>query len=251
MTRLSMGVLLALIGILSSLYVGRVNADTVLISDDIRPALNDSLLWGPYRSNLYFGVRPRIPRSLLTGLLWAKVEDFQSVQTNFRHTCEQHEGMAGYGWDEYDPRIGGRQVIHDAGNMIDITTEFAKVPGGRHGGSWGVRIKGSPRSEAPPDLKTTVVFYAGIEGLGSLEIANEEEALGYEGTVTIKGQTPESVLGDFRLDITQDSGGKKNAHPRRTHPSYDDKPLARTLVKSLQVPEEALWQAKCESFLSR
>lgn len=41
---------------------------------------NDSLLWGPYRPNLYFGVRPRIPKSLLTGLMWANVDDFRNAQ---------------------------------------------------------------------------------------------------------------------------------------------------------------------------
>jgi mannosyl-oligosaccharide glucosidase len=41
---------------------------------------NDSLLWGPYRPNLYFGVRPRLPKGLVTGLLWAKVDSFDSVQ---------------------------------------------------------------------------------------------------------------------------------------------------------------------------
>lgn len=41
---------------------------------------NDSLLWGPYRPNLYFGVKPRLPKSLLTGLMWAKVDEYQSVQ---------------------------------------------------------------------------------------------------------------------------------------------------------------------------
>ena len=41
---------------------------------------NDSLLWGPYRPNLYFGIKPRIPKSLSLGLLWAKVDDFQTVQ---------------------------------------------------------------------------------------------------------------------------------------------------------------------------
>lgn len=43
---------------------------------------NESLLWGPYRPNLYFGVRPRIPKSLTTGLLWAKVDNFQGVQNS-------------------------------------------------------------------------------------------------------------------------------------------------------------------------
>lgn len=45
-------------------------------------ASNQSLLWGPYRPNLYFGVRPRVPKTLLMGLLWASVEDYQSVQTS-------------------------------------------------------------------------------------------------------------------------------------------------------------------------
>src|SRR5205809_2828071 len=43
---------------------------------------NSSLLWGPYRPNLYFGVRPRIPQSFLASLLWARVEDYQSVQNS-------------------------------------------------------------------------------------------------------------------------------------------------------------------------
>jgi mannosyl-oligosaccharide glucosidase len=27
--------------------------------------------WGPYRPNLYFGVRPQVPETLLMGLMWA------------------------------------------------------------------------------------------------------------------------------------------------------------------------------------
>jgi mannosyl-oligosaccharide glucosidase len=49
---------------------------------DIEKATNASLLWGPYRPNLYFGVRPRIPKSLMGGLLWTRVEDYSSVQTS-------------------------------------------------------------------------------------------------------------------------------------------------------------------------
>jgi mannosyl-oligosaccharide glucosidase len=54
---------------------------------EIEKATNDSLLWGPYRPNLYFGVRPRIPKSLMGGLLWTKVEDYSSVQNSkFTHS---------------------------------------------------------------------------------------------------------------------------------------------------------------------
>jgi mannosyl-oligosaccharide glucosidase len=73
----------------------------------------------------------------MMGLLWARVEDYVTVQDNFRYTCEQHEGMAGYGWEEYDARTGGRQVVHDAGNQIDITTSFFKD---MESGNWGARI---------------------------------------------------------------------------------------------------------------
>ncbi|KAI9865035.1 MAG: Processing alpha glucosidase I [Vezdaea acicularis] len=160
-------------------------------------------------------------------------------RADFRHTCEQNEGMLGYGWDEYDTRTGGRQVVHDSGNKIDLTTEFVKIPGGTNGGNWAVRIKGSPRDDASADLKTTVVFYAAIEGLGSLSVEGDD-ALGFEGDVTIEGKSPE--LGEFKIDIT--TGSKSNKYPIHAHPSHREKPLDRTRVDSLQLPDQALWQAK-------
>jgi mannosyl-oligosaccharide glucosidase len=151
--------------------------------------------------------------------------------------------MAGYGWEEYDVRHGGRQVIHDAGNDLDLTIDFIKAPGGSHGGSWGARIKGKPRENAPTPLVTTMIFYAGLEGMGGLDISNERDPLGYKGRVTIEGQSLD--LGDFKIEITE--GPRTNRYPPPTHESYDEKPLDRTMVASFQVPEEALWQAKRKS----
>lgn len=151
--------------------------------------------------------------------------------------------MAGYGWDEYDVRHGGRQTIHDAGNSIDITTEFVKIPGGQHGGSWGVRVKGIPREDAPARLISTVLFYAGMEGFGSLSVQNEKDDLGIVGSVTMEGSSNE--LGDFKIEITE--GPNTNLHPPRNHKSYEEKPLDRSIVASLMVPEGAMWQAKCTS----
>ncbi len=158
----------------------------------------------------------------------------------FRYTCEQNEGMAGYGWEEYDTRQGGRQTIYDAGNKIDITTEFVKFPGGEHGGGWGVRVRGVPREDAPENLFTSMVFYGAMEGLGSLQVANEVDPMGYEGTVSLKGESQE--LGDFTIDIT--AGPDTNKHPAETHKTYGEKPLDRTMVASMRVPENAMWQAK-------
>lgn len=160
--------------------------------------------------------------------------------SDFRHTCEQHEGMDGYGWDEYDVRSGGHQTIHDAGNNIDITTEFVKIPGGTHGGSWAVRVKGTPREDAPLRLITTVLFYAGMEGFGSLSVRNEADELGIEGAVTLEGSSNE--LGQFTIEVTE--GPDSNSYPPKTHPSHAEKPSERTLVASFQVPDEQMWQAK-------
>lgn len=148
--------------------------------------------------------------------------------------------MAGYGWDEYDVRLGGRQTIHDAGNNVDITTEFVKIPGGAHGGSWGVRVKGTPREDAPEHLVTSVIFYAAMEGLGSLQVSNEADDLGIEGTVRMEGSSHE--LGDFAVEVTE--GPETNRHPPRSHKSSASKPLDRTIVSSLQVEEANIWQAK-------
>jgi mannosyl-oligosaccharide glucosidase len=222
-------------------------ADQSLV--DIERASNQSLLWGPYRPNLYFGVRPRVPESLLMGLMWAKVDDYQSVQNNFRHTCEQHEGMAGYGWERYDPRHGGIQTVHDAGNKIDITTSFFKdSSAGEKGGNWGVRVKGTPRSDAPPDLKSTMLFYTIMEGppglYNRLETKGSKEQLdeGFEGDVTIEGQ--HYALGEFKISIKGDAEDSENKHPSHDHPSRLEKSLEKTFVHSETLPAEALWQMK-------
>ncbi|KIX09099.1 uncharacterized protein Z518_00177 [Rhinocladiella mackenziei CBS 650.93] len=214
-----------------------------IASDASATASNDTLLWGPYRPNLYFGVRPRLSNSLTTGLLWANSDSYSTTQRNFRHTCEQNEGMAGYGWEEYDVRNGGRQVIHDTENKIDLTIDFVKVPGGQHGGSWAARIKGTPRADAPDTLVTTMIFYAGMEGLGELlSTASEPDP---DGVVTLRGQTND--LGEFDITFTE---SPENLLPYKTHPSWDAKPLDRPLMCSLQLPPEALWQAKNIAFAS-
>ncbi|TVY57315.1 putative mannosyl-oligosaccharide glucosidase [Lachnellula suecica] len=211
--------------------------DSSILSKEYARSTNESLLWGAYRPNLYFGVKPRIPDSLTGGLMWAKVDNYQDVQNNFRHTCEQGDDIKGYGWDEYDARTGGTQTIHDVANGIDITTMFVKVPGGSHGGSWATRVRGVVRKDAPTDLKTSVVFYATLGGLGSLEVENIEPA-GYEGDVTLKGES--KGLGQYKLGVTAGRG----YHPKHEHPTYDGKPLDRTIVNSQTVHKDILWQAK-------
>ena len=99
--------------------------------------------------------------------------------------------MNSYTWTEYDPREGGVQVIKDGFNNVQITAEFLKVPGGDHGGSWAVRVKGEPidkgkhcsylfvllilpfRAENISHVST--IFYFGLEGLGGLELETHQD----------------------------------------------------------------------------
>lgn len=60
--------------------------DEGVLNAEIGRLNNQSLLWGPYRPNLYFGVRPRIPKSVTTGLLWAKVDNYVDVQNSKNKT---------------------------------------------------------------------------------------------------------------------------------------------------------------------
>jgi mannosyl-oligosaccharide glucosidase len=211
-------------------------SDSHLFDKEHARTLNASLLWGPYRPNLYMGVKPRLDRSLLTGLIWARVDDFQTAQNSFRHSCEQSDDMAGYGWEEYDARTGGRQVVYDRHNGIDLVTEFAKTDDGLH---WGLRVKGQLRQGTPKDLKSTIVFYIANEGLGEVEVTNERDAHGVEGDVELKGRTPD--LGAFSVTVTAPPGFD---FPAPLANGDDEKPLDRTLVRSVTEMSSEIWQAK-------
>lgn len=67
-----------------------------------------------------------------------------------RHACDQGDKLDSYTWTEYDPREGGVQVLKDSFNNVQITTEFLKVAGGEHGGSWAARVKGEPIKSGMP-----------------------------------------------------------------------------------------------------
>ncbi|KAI5461508.1 family 63 glycoside hydrolase [Mariannaea sp. PMI_226] len=213
------------------------NAASVLTAEFGRQN-NQSLFWGPYKPNLYFGVQPRTPNALSTGLMWGKVNSYEDIQQGFRYTCEQGEDIHGYGWDEYDARTGGVQTIHDEGNNVDITTSFVKFPGGSHGGSWAARIKGEIRSDAPKDSKTMLFYYIAQEGEGELGTDGAGSPAGFEGDVTFKGNS--KALGDYTILVTKGTGD----HPATNHELFPHRKGENTVVLSANIPSEAIWQGK-------
>ena len=71
----------AILGLSLSPHAAAQDDPSILLGE-IGRASNESLLWGPYKPNLYFGVRPKIPKSLSAGLMWVKADNFQDVQNS-------------------------------------------------------------------------------------------------------------------------------------------------------------------------
>ncbi|EJD02084.1 glycoside hydrolase family 63 protein [Fomitiporia mediterranea MF3/22] len=201
---------------------------------------NDSqdLLWGTYRPNLYFGLRPRLPQSLLTGLIWYGTQDFRSFQ-NARHACEQGDGLAGYTWTEHDPREGGVQVLNDPMNNVKVTTELLKVNGGEHGGSWAARVKGEPLDPEIPS-RTSFIFYFGVDGLGGIDMDTDEDENGLEGTVKFSGSTPD--LGDFSIRV--EDGPNNNFVTNAPHAHAFAERIGKTHFLGLRMPPGEIWRAR-------
>lgn len=191
---------------------------------------NSSLLWGPYRPNLYFGIRARTPESPLMGLMWARGHGSSLAEKNLRHTCEQSDNMDGYGWTAYDPRHGGSQVVHDVGNGLNVTTEFFRPPGPQHQHSWGARIKAQPRANADKAVKSTAIFYISLEDMHS-NPSTSLQCRSVDNAVRCDGRT--ASLGGFQLRVQRARSTSSNYQPIVT-------------VHSVSVPDETLWQAKCK-----
>ena len=82
----------------AALAAGAVaTGDASILTSEIGRQNNQSLFWGPYKPNLYFGVRPRVPESLWTGLMWGKIETYADVK----------DGRQKNFWLEHDCMIGG------------------------------------------------------------------------------------------------------------------------------------------------
>ncbi|KAI9245829.1 glycoside hydrolase [Phascolomyces articulosus] len=129
--------------------------------------------------------------------MWFDASHLQGFQ-RARHACDQGDGINGYGYHKHDGRRYGLQTINDGPSNIAITTEFVKVPGGDHGGDWGVRIHGVPMNDQVPSI-TSIIFYIGLEGEGSMDIVSKMSKKGLESPVRMEGDTPD--LGDFEFQI--------------------------------------------------
>ncbi|XP_022094370.1 mannosyl-oligosaccharide glucosidase-like [Acanthaster planci] len=146
--------------VLAKRVTTRLDAPLVIEEDASSAAKSPERFWGTYRPGVYFGLKTRSPHSLVTGLMWF-TQFGKERQLPVRHTCEQGDQLARYGWLEHDGVNFGVQELVD--KNLTLKTEFVKQPGGKHGGDWTARISGKPRTKSANKTIASIVFYAGLD----------------------------------------------------------------------------------------
>ncbi|NWT75430.1 GCS1 glucosidase, partial [Prunella himalayana] len=161
------------------------------------PLASPTYFWGTYRPHVYFGMKTRSPRAVVTGLMWLQHGG------NLRHTSEQNDGVSRYGWLMHDGENFGVQEIRDEGLLL--RTEFVKQPGGEHGGDWSWRVTVKMEGTGPPPL-LSLFFYVATDGQGTLRPVLEN------GTrlAAVAGTAEE--LGDFTLTFLPPTGEDGEGH---------------------------------------
>ncbi|KTW28532.1 hypothetical protein T552_01792 [Pneumocystis carinii B80] len=203
------------------------------LSEKVEMAESASLFWGPYRPNLYMGIRSRDPEGMLMGIMWTGVDNYTQIK-EMRHTCEQNDNIKMYGWEEFDVRKGGRQIIKDDEMNVDIEMEFAKIYTEKHNGNWGLRVKGKPRNV---DNKISIFFYI-ASYKNELKLISKLGKKGVEGNAVFINKTSKKK----NIEITQ--GPSTNAYPLFSHTAKNEKYLDKFMYHSMEVPKNKIWMAK-------
>ncbi|XP_023654927.1 mannosyl-oligosaccharide glucosidase isoform X2 [Paramormyrops kingsleyae] len=170
----------------------------VLHDNSTSATVSPQRFWGSYRPQVYFGMKTRSPRSMVTGLMWMRQSP--EVEVSLRHTCEQGDRLHGYGWLAHDGLSFGVQEIRDTDFIL--TTEFVKRPGGDHGGDWTWRVTAKQQSSAPQPPIISLMFYVAADTQGSLQAHVEER--GRLSSVT--GSSEE--LGSFKVTFGKPTAGE-------------------------------------------
>lgn len=199
--------------------------------------INKSLLWAPYRSNCYFGIRPRnVNKSpFILGLMWFDNSELNALN-GIRHFVEQGDKLAKYGWEVYDPRIGGKQIFMDQHNNLNLTVYFTK---NHEGDNWAIRVKGEPLDKTKKTTTSVVLYFNqnGEDGISKIV-----KTLDVDNSLQFEGFSKE--LGSYELSI-RDNHGEYYADPNLpTMEVVSGCDSSRVAHVSLKVPDDNVWMAK-------
>ncbi|XP_052066310.1 mannosyl-oligosaccharide glucosidase-like [Mytilus californianus] len=184
------------------IVVTPLNIPKINLENSSNVNLDSDLFWGTYRSNLYFGMKTRSPKSPVVGLMWFEqyIDKWKNPVIKIRHWCDQGDYLKKYGWLKHDGKNFGVQEIVE--NNFKFNTSFVKRPGGINGGDWSSRITAIPIDNKHKTIVSFLVYLA-VEGEGNLlPVLNDEDRIDY-----IKGSTRD--LGHFVLKFPKTKLTKK------------------------------------------
>lgn len=188
-----------------------------------------SLLWLP-RPNLYFGLRAQLPESPLFGFMWFSSNHLAGL-SKIRYDYNGDDGISAAKWAEYNIRQGGRHVVKDPENGVNLSMELVKSP---DGDGWTVRIRG----DQSKDNILSFVFNAVFEDPYDVKLESRLTDQGVDGDVLFSGSTPD--LGDFNLAVTAGEG----EWPVHLHDMAQLAPAGFAGYTSLKLPKESSWRAR-------
>lgn len=221
------------------LFVGTLASQEAFSNDlSFEEYTEQSLLWAPYRPNCYFGLRPRnvdnTPFQL--GIMWFDNSRTDGV-TRLRHFVDQGDHLNKYGWDIYDPRLGGREIIIDGDNNLNLTIYFTKSHSGQN---WAVRLHGEP-IDAKRETTASIILYMNQNG------ENQDSKLfkvdsGSSKLTKFHGSSPE--LGEYDISINRNSGKlfkSSSLSSMEVAPGCD---ASKASHLSMNIPDDSVWKAK-------
>lgn len=178
-------------------------------ASDLEAEYNQTMLWGTYRPNLYFGTRTRTPQSLLSGLAWFSL-DRQDGLNNLRHGCDIGDKLEGYIWNSHNGRDFGSQTIKDGLSNVELSTAFVKSDDGK---SWAVRIRGeSLRGTNPSSI--SLLYYFAQEGghvEGAINSVGQKRGNSKRPQITFSGTS--KSIGEYRVDVRLAKGKTPRVTP--------------------------------------
>lgn len=121
----------------------------------------NDFLWGSYRPQVYFGLRPRLPRSIVAGLMWLEHYPSNRRDVSVRHLCRHEDGLVKYGWTHHDGHSFGIQEIVE--RAYTIQTAFIKGSG-KNGGSWTAKISGQKTQQLGPPTFVLMFYLSSEDG---------------------------------------------------------------------------------------
>ncbi|GAQ91059.1 mannosyl-oligosaccharide glucosidase [Klebsormidium nitens] len=196
--------------------------------DYFQEGYKDEMLWGTYRPGMYLGIRARVPKSIIAGLMWLGISK-QMYRT--RHECEDSDEMSGYGWLRHDGVRFGRQELLDEGYLI--TTSFMKDPEDRGAfGEWAVRVTYDRnkdyidiRGEQSHFNQGSFLFYIMDETEAPLEISPD-----FSSHDRPFASGKHAQLGRWEFRTRQNTNGEVHFHGARAKPEDDLTKIVRDNV---------------------